>query len=179
VLFLKRSQDNDETNDVAEMKGGDNTGGFVYLPGDSEVGTITARSGKKLPKPYGSMTYQAVKGLIYARVSMDDAALQAAFKWIKNNYAVDKNPGAVGTQGYYYYVNAFAKAFTASGLKDLTLADGTKVNWASDLAGYLITQQKPDGSFANSDKRWMEDDAVLSTSYALDALNLCLAALKK
>jgi squalene-hopene/tetraprenyl-beta-curcumene cyclase len=179
VLFIKRSQDNDETNDVAEMKGGDNTGGFVYLPGDGEFGLITSRSGKKVPKPYGNMTYQAVKSLIYAHVSKDDPALQAAFKWIKNNYAVDRNPGGAGTQGYYYYVNAFAKAFTASGMRELTLADGSQARWADDLAKYLLTQQKPDGSFVNPDKRWMEDDAVLSTAYALDALNLCLAALKQ
>jgi squalene-hopene/tetraprenyl-beta-curcumene cyclase len=184
VLFIKRSQDNDETNDVAAMKGGENGGGVVYLPGDSEQGTITTRSGKKLPKPYGNMTYQAVKSLIYANAKADPtaaAALDAAFKWIKNNYAVDHQPGGAGTQGYYYYVNVFAKAFAAAGIKELTLTDGRKVNWASDLANQLVSLQKPDGSFVNEDKdkKWMEFDPVLCTSYALDALNLCLAGLKK
>jgi squalene-hopene/tetraprenyl-beta-curcumene cyclase len=178
ILFLKRSQDNEETNDAKEMKGGDSSGGFVYLPGDSEFGEYTSRSGKKLPKPYGNMTYQAVKSLIYAGMKQDDPAMTAAFKWIKNNYSAKENPGGKGMQGYYYYAIAFAKAFTAAGIKELELADGRKVNWAKDLATNLISLQKPDGSFVNEDKRWMESDAVLATSYALDALNLCIAAMK-
>lgn len=178
VLFIKRCQDNEETNDVAEMKGGDNGGGFVYLPGDSEFGKYKAKSGKELPKPYGNMTYAAVKSLIYAGVKQDDPALQAAFKWIRNNYSAKENPGGVGTQGYFYYVIGFAKAFTAAGIKELETADGRKVNWAKDLATHLLSLQKADGSFVNEDKRWMEDEPTLSTAYALDALNLCLAAMK-
>jgi len=178
ILFIKRSQDNEETNDAKEMKGGNNEGGFVYLPGDSEFGEIKARSGKSLPKPYGNMTYQAVKSLIYAGMSKDDPVLQAAFRWIKNNYSVTENPGGKGTQGYFYYVNAFSKAFTVAGIKEIELADGRKANWAKDLATQLISMQKEDGSFVNPDKRWMEDDPVLATAYALDALNLCFAALK-
>jgi len=177
VIFLKRCQDNDETNDVAEMKGGDSTGGAVYLPGDSEFGSYKAKSGKMMPKPYGNMTYQLVKGLIYAGVKKDDPALAAAFKWIKNNYSVAENPGGKGTEGYFYYVMSFAKAMAANGEKEIELADGRKVSWAKDLAAQLIKMQKEDGSFVNPDKRWMEDDPTLSTSYAVDALNLCYSAL--
>ncbi|MCY3020355.1 MAG: terpene cyclase/mutase family protein [Planctomycetota bacterium] len=179
VLFIKRCQDNDETNDAAEMKGGDNTGGFVYLPGDSEAGKVKTRSGKELPKPYGNMTYQAVKSLIYAGVKQDDPALQAAFKWIKNNYSLKEQPGGIGKQGYFYYLIAFAKAFTAAGVKDLELADGRKASWAKDLAAQLISLQKEDGSFVNDADKWWESDPVLTTAYALDALNLCTDALKK
>ena len=179
VLFLKRGQDNDETNDSAEMKGGDNTGGFVYYPSKSEFGNITTKSGKLLPKPYGAMTYMAVKSLIYAGVKKDDPAMQAAFKWIQNNYAVDHQPGAVASQGYFYYTNVMAKALTAAGIKEVDLPDGTKANWAKDLSAQLIKLQKPDGSFSNEAQRWMENDPVLATAYALDALNLCVDALKK
>lgn len=178
ILFLKRSQDNDETNDVAEMKGGDNTGAFVYLPSDSEFGKVKTRSGKMMPKPYGNMTYMAVKSLIYAGMKMDDAPMQAALKWIKNNYSADKQPGGDGNQGYFYYANVFAKAFTAAGIKELELADGKKVNWAKDLSEHLIKLQKPDGSFSNDAARWMESDPILATGYALDALNLCAEALR-
>jgi squalene-hopene/tetraprenyl-beta-curcumene cyclase len=179
VLFLKRCQDNEETNDAAKMKGGDSSGGFVYLPGDSEFGEYTSKKGKKLPKPYGNMTYQAVKGLILAGVKKDDPALQAAFKWIKSNFSVKDNPGGVGTQGYFYYVMSFSKAMTANGEKEIETADGKKVNWAKELAAHLISLQKEDGSFVNPDKRWMEDDPTLTTAYAVDALNLCHTALSK
>ena len=181
VKFIKRCQDNDETNDLAAMQGGENTGAFTYAPNDSEFGYLTNKAGKKLPKPYGNMTYQAVRCLILAGVSKDDPALQAAFKWIKNNYSVKANPGGVGSQGYYYYVIAFAKTFTAAGMTELevTTTEGTqKVNWARDLSAHLVSLQSPDGSFVNTEKRWMEDDPILSTAYALDTLNLCIAALK-
>jgi len=178
VKFMKRCQDNDETNPLAEMKGGDNSGGMVYRPGVSEQGTYKAKSGKEMPKPYGNMTYQAVKMLVYAGVKKDDPVMQAAFKWIKNNYSVEQQPAAEKGQGYYYYVLAFAKAFSAMEVKELELADGRKVNWAKDLAAQLIKLQKADGSFVNEVDRWWESDPVLTTSYALDALNLCIAAMK-
>src|SRR5579862_2273124 len=179
VKFIQRCQDNDETNDAPSMKGGDNTGGYVYYPDVSEFKTIKTKSGKTMPKPYGNMTYMAVKSLIYAGVKKDDPGLQAAFKWIRNNYAVDHQPGADGTTGYFYYANVMAKAMTAAGIKELETADGKKVHWAKDLAAELLKLQKPDGSFVNEAPRWMENDAVLSTSYAVDALNLCVEALKK
>lgn len=178
MLFIKRCQDNDETNDLPEMKGGANEFGFVYLPMDSEFGTITGKNGKKLPKPYGNMTYQAVKSLLLIGMDKNDPTLQSAYKWIRNNYSATANPGGVGAQGFLYYSNAFAGAFTAMGVKEFETADGRKVNWAKDLAEQLISMQKPDGSFVNSDKRWMEDDSTLATAYALRALNLCYKALK-
>ena len=178
VLFIKRCQDNEETNDVAEMKGGDNTGAFVYLPGDSEFGKVKTKSGKELPKPYGNMTYMAIKSLIYAGIKKDDASLQAAFKWVSKNYSAKQNPGGEGSQGYYYYALAFAKAFTAAGVKELELADGSKANWAKDLSAHLISMQKEDGSFVNPADRWWEADPVLCTAYAVDALSLCAEALK-
>ena len=181
VLFLKRCQDNDETNDdPGDEEGGENKGGFVYYPGKSEFPDITVKSGKKMPRPYGSMTYMDVKSLIYAGVKMDDPAMAAAFKWIKENYAVDHQPGAVATAGYYYYVMVMAKAFTAAGVTEIDLSDaGKKANWAKDLSAQLLKLQKPDGSFANETKRWMEDDPVLATAYGLEALYLCVQALKK
>lgn len=179
VKFIKRGQDNDETNDAAEMKGGDNTGGFVYYPSKSEFGNVKTKSGKELPKPYGAMTYMAVKSLIYAGVKKDDPAMQAAFKWIKNNYAVDHQPGADKNQGYFYYTDVMAKALTAAGIKEVETADGTKANWAKDLSAQLLKIQKPDGSFANEAQRWMENDPVLATAYALDALNACIEEMKK
>jgi squalene-hopene/tetraprenyl-beta-curcumene cyclase len=180
VKFIKRSQDNTETNDFAGMKDGDNTGGFIYAPGvaDDFGSVVSKRTGKTVPKPYGNMTYQAVKSLLLAGVKKDDPALQAAFKWIKNNYSVTENPGGKGTMGYYYYIVAFSKAFTAMGEKELDLPDGKKAHWARDMATQVMTLQKADGSFANEDKEWMENDPVLATAYALDALSLCVDGMK-
>lgn len=178
LVFIKRCQDNKETNDSKLMAEGDSGGGFVYLPGDSEFGTVKARSGKEVPKPYGNMTYAGIKSLIYCGVKADSPELKAAWGWIKKNYSVSEVPGGKGPQGYFYYAIAFAKAFTAAGISELELADGKKVNWAKDLAAQLRSMQNADGSFANKDPRWMESDPVLATAYALQALNICLESMK-
>lgn len=178
VAFIKRCQDS-ETNELPAMKAGNNSGGFVYVPGTSPFGTENARNGKAyVPRPYGSMTYEAVKSLVYAGMKKDDPALAAAFKWIRANYAVKEHPGAVGNEGYYYYIMAFAKAFTVAGMKEVDLPDGRKAAWAKDLAAHLISLQKPDGSFVNTDGRWMEGNPVLATSFALQALSQCANAMK-
>lgn len=178
LLFIKRAQDNDETNDLPAMKGGLNEGGFVYYPTVSEFGTVVGKNGKKMPKPYGNMTYAAVKSLLKAGADKNDPALQAAYKWMRNNYNAGTHPGGKDVQGYFFYTNVFAGAFSAMGVKEFETADGRKANWAKDLAEAIIALQKPDGSFANTDKRWMEDDTTLATAYALRALNLCYQALK-
>ena len=181
IKFMKRSQDNAETNDAGGlMKEGDNTGGFIYAPNVADdFGSITSkRTGKSVPRPYGNMTYNCIKGLIYAKVDKDDPSMQAAYKWVKANYSVTENPGGKGTMGYYYYCLAFSKAFTAMGVKEFELADGKKVNWAKDMAAQLISLQQKDGSWVNADETWMENDPVLATSYALDALNNCINAMK-
>jgi squalene-hopene/tetraprenyl-beta-curcumene cyclase len=178
VKFIKRCQDNPETNDLESMKGGAGSGGFVYVPGQSPFGTESAKGQKYVPRPYGNMTYEAVKSLIYAKVKEDDPAMQAAFKWIRQNYSVKNHPGSVSNEGYFYYAMAMAKAFTAMGVKELELADGRKVHWAKDLAEHLASIQKSDGSFANESTRWMEGNPILATTYALQALSLCHNAMK-
>jgi len=183
-LFVKRCQDNEETNDLGFMKEGDNTGAFIYIPGNtdacSEFGMVKTRSGKELPRPYGNMTYAGVKCLIYCGVKKDEPELKLAFDWIKENYNVKEQAGTPpgrGSEGYYYYVVAFAKAFTAAGVKEVETENG-KVNWAKDLAEHLPSLQNADGSFANKVGRWMESDPILSTSYAISALNLAVKALE-
>jgi len=178
LVFIKRAQDNLETNDAANMRTGDNTGAFVYLPGESEFGTVKSRKGVDVPKPYGSMTYAGIKALIYCGLKDDSPELKAAWKWIVQNYSVSSAPGHKGTDGYYYYLVAMAKAFTAAGKKELTLPDGTKAHWAKDLAKHLGSLQDEDGSFANKSQRWMEGDRLLATAYALQALNLAFEALE-
>ncbi len=43
-------------------------------------------------------------------------------------------------------------------------------DWANDLIDKMATLQNEDGSFKSVDSRWMEDNPVLITAYALLAL---------
>ena len=46
------------------------------------------------------------------------------------------------------------------------------IDWRKQLAAKLISLQKPDGSWQNPTRRWMEGDPNLTTAYVLMALAL-------
>ena len=52
----------------------------------------------------------------------------------------------------------------------LPVTGGAPVNWAAALTQRLTALQRDDGSFVNAEARWMEDNPVLVTAYAVTAL---------
>lgn len=175
--FLRRCQDNAETNPDLAVKKGESSGGFYYKPGQSEMGTLKTRDGVEFPKPYGSMTAAGLESLVLCGLAREAPEFQAGLRWCKKNYSAQENPGA-GAQGYFFYAWAFARCMSAAGLKDLDTSDGKKVRWAEELAAQLMARQDQAGCFVNTEARWMEDEPVLCTAYALEALNLCWASMK-
>jgi len=136
-------------------------GGFVYTPGGD---------GKEPLRAYGTMTYAGVLSFTYADMKKDDPRLLAARDWISRHYTLEENPGQ-GAQGLYYYYHLMAKGLTTLQVAELKTADGRAVNWRAELAGKLLGLQKPDGSWASENGRWMEKDPNLVTAYALIALS--------
>ena len=99
--------------------------------------------------------------------------MAGARSWIAANYTLDQNPGmpaAIGQQGLYYYYLTHARALRAWGEPTLAVTGGAPVRWADALTDRLVSLQRDDGSFVNAEGRWMEDDPVLVTAYALTAL---------
>jgi squalene-hopene/tetraprenyl-beta-curcumene cyclase len=81
----------------------------------------------------------------------------------------------MGTDGLYYYYVTFARALAALGEDRIGLVKGEGMeterrDWRTDLVAKLATLQNEDGSFRSVDDRWMENDPVLITAYALIAL---------
>ncbi|MFT3784841.1 MAG: terpene cyclase/mutase family protein [Tepidisphaeraceae bacterium] len=177
ILFLSRCQNASETNDQAWAG---NDGGFVYGPavdkkGESFAGEYTGPDGKRMLRSYGSMTYVGLKSFIYAGLTKDDPRVKAAFDWITKNWSLDENPGLklnnadAAKNGLYYYYQTLAKALHAYGQPTITDAEGETVDWRLALVAKLKELQKEDGSWAG-EKRWMEDNPVLVTSYVVLAL---------
>jgi squalene-hopene/tetraprenyl-beta-curcumene cyclase len=52
-------------------------------------------------------------------------------------------------------------------------ADGKSHDWRTDLTAALAKQQNDDGSWANANRQWFENDKNLATSFALLALSHC------
>ncbi len=118
------------------------------------------------------MTYSGLKSMIYAGLTKDDPRVKAALQWIRKNYDVKNNPG-MGEAGLYYYYHTFAKALDALGINEIEDAKGVKHDWRRELTDELAHRQKENGSWVNTDSKWMEGDPNLATAFALLALSYC------
>lgn len=186
LVFLSRTQMVDSVNDQSYADG-TKQGGFIYATaenkdtagrGQSHAATIeeTLDDGTKVSRLrcYGSMTYTGFKSLIYANLDRNDPRVKSAYGWICDNYTMTENPG-MGDEGMYYYFLSLARALDAWGSPtiDVRAAEGSTPishDWANDLIDRLQSLQNPDGSFRSVDDRWMENNQVLITAYALIAL---------
>ena len=100
----------------------------------------------------------------FSRLALENLAYVAG-----KNYAIEENP-QMGAQGLFYYYQTMSKALTAANIDKLKLDDGTEADWRSDLGGRLLATQRGDGSWANSNGRWMESNPVLATAYNIMSL---------
>ena len=105
-------------------------------------------------KSYGSATADAV---LAARAAASDETSAAG--WLRRNYTPDSVPGFEGesrevwTRGLFFYYAATASA--ALGVKNES----------------VLRLQGPDGSFANREPLVKEDDPLIATVFAIEALN--------
>jgi len=150
-------------------------GGFMYKPEDpNKAGVATNAAGRPYLRSFGSITYSGLLSLIYAQVARDDPRVVSAVDYARRHWTVDENPG-MGQQGLYYYYTIMARSLATTGLKELpALADGQPVRWRDELMERIISLQQADGSWANTNNRFWENDPVLATSYSLLALEYAL-----
>jgi squalene-hopene/tetraprenyl-beta-curcumene cyclase len=192
LAFLQRSQNRSESNDIAlavgsaTVRSGEDGGG-TYGPADSKAGFIELPDGSRLPRSYGSMTYALLRGYLFAGLKRDDPRVEAAYRWLCQNYTLDLNPGfpagddpTAPYQGLFYYLTSMAKALDLLGEEQLIDGQGVAHAWRQELSGRLIAMQQPDGSWVNPNSpRWWEGNPVLATAYALQALEATLPAAER
>jgi squalene-hopene/tetraprenyl-beta-curcumene cyclase len=170
IKFLSRCQNLTETNDQNwASDDSENKGGFIYSPFESKAGEVETKDGRTALRSYGSMSYAGLLSMIYAKLSPDDPRVTAVKSWLGKNYTVEENPG-MGPQGLFYYYQAMSKALSAANVDLLPLETGEKADWRNDLAVSLLSKQREDGSWVNSNGRWMESNSVLVTTYTILAL---------
>ena len=183
LKFVSRCQNLSETND---QPWAGNDGGFVYSAGDagdSEANGFKGPDGKQMWRSYGSMTYAGLKSLIYAGLSHDDSRVKAAIVWIEKHWTLDENPGmgendpANAQHGLYYYLQAMSKALRAYDEPTITDAAGKSHDWRLEIIAKVASLEHADHSWMG-EKRWMENNQVLCTSYVVLALEEATADLK-
>jgi len=171
LVFVSRCQNLESEHNTTPFAAKVNDGGFYYtcvvekLSAERETADGGLRS-------YGSMSYSGLKSMIYAGLTRDDPRVKAAVEWIRKHYDVSTNPG-MGDAGLYYYYHTFAKALDALGIDQIEDAQGVKHDWRRDLTEELARRQEQNGSWVNSNTRWMEGDPNLATAFALLALSYC------
>ncbi len=176
LVFVSRSQNLETEHNTMPWAAKVEDGGFIYTPangGESQAGELPDGG----LRSYASMTYAGLKSMIFAGVGPEDPRVKAAFEWAQRHYTLESNPG-LGQQGLYYYYHTFAKALDAMGSESITAATGSEHKWREELITELVRRQRPDGSWANDNPRWLESDKNLSTAYALLGLVYCRPAVE-
>ena len=171
LIFVSRCQNLETEYNTTEFASLNPDGGFYYTiaaGGSSQAGE-TANGGLR---SYGSMTYAGLKSMIYAGVGPDDPRVKGAFAWVSKHYAVDQNPG-LGSAGYFYYLHTAAKALAVLGVDKLRGADGVEHDWRREFVEEMAKRQNDDGSWTNTNARWLEADPNLVTGYVLLTLGHC------
>ena len=123
-------------------------------------------------RPYVPQFAIGVVGmLLFAGTDKNDARVQAAYKWITQNYTLETNPGTNKKHGLFYFYNVFAKVMAAYGEDSFVDGKGQRHNWRDELALKLLALQNADGSWANTEsKAWWEDRPQLVTAWSVIAL---------
>ena len=165
ALAFVDSMQNRDTGDA------DLDGSFGYEKGGERDGRAPAGSeGKVSLRGFGSMTYDGLESMIYAKVDRNDPRVRSAAAWAARHWTVEENPG-FGQRGLFYYYTILSKSialFTRGA--EFVGADGQPVDWRGDLVRKLAATQAPDGSWANEDNTFWENDPALVTAYSLLAL---------
>jgi hypothetical protein len=177
LVFASRCQNLESEYNTTKYASKVNDGGFYYtcVLGKQDEERETAAGGLR---SYGSMTYSGFKSMLYAGLTKDDPRVKAAYEWIRKNYDVSSNPG-MGDAGLFYYYHTFAKALDVLGFDEIEDAKGVKHDWRRELTAELARRQQPDGSWINTNNRWMEGDPNLATAFSLLALTYCKPSVQK
>ena len=158
---------------------GDNEGGFAYSPADAKAGTDKAASTNEtvVMRSYGSMTYAGLLALVYCELDRSDPRVKSTLDWAGKHWSLEENPG-IGEQGLYFFYDVISRALTAAKVESIPREGADAVDWRAELVEKLLSLQRPDGSFANANSRFWENDPVLVTSYSMITLEFAAGLLK-
>jgi squalene-hopene/tetraprenyl-beta-curcumene cyclase len=182
LVFVKRCQNLSE--DVSQQDSAFDDGGFFFIYDDAVRNKAGAagkdRNGRDRFTSYGSTTADGLRSLLTCGLPIDHPRVQAARIWLENSFRPSFHPGRYAKDRemnrqavYFYYFLSLAKAFHLVNPKfeiRNSKNPGTNVNWAEQLVEDLMNRQQPDGSWINTAVAVREDDPVVATCLAAQAL---------
>lgn len=139
--------------------------------GRADGGGYAPRPGAS-PRP-GS-TYTGLAALLLGGAGKDDPRVQAAWGWIRTNYALDFE--GMDDVERLRGLATFAKAMRATGESLVQGTDGTSHNWRNDLITKVLALYNPDGSWGAQQAPEAQRD--LATAWAVIALDQMVQSLR-
>ena len=146
---------------VRRCKGDD--AGFFYSPVD-----LALNKGQTNRSGYGTSTTDGILALLALGLPDDDPEVTAPAAFLRSIHQVADNPGvAGGPQAPFAPAMRFSyRADSSQVFARLGGPDG----WQRAVVEALVAEQAPDGSFANESALQKEDDPLIATAFAVQAL---------
>lgn len=179
--FVLRSQNFAQSPERQDPKFDD--GGFFFIPSDAVrnkagVGGRDAQQHERF-NSYGSAAADGLRALLICGAASDAARVDAARHWLDSRFAPDIHPGDYakdrehGRQAlYYYYARSQAIAWKLLGVTGGADLEPVAQR-AAALVSELIKRQRANGSWRNMAVDVREDDPLVATPLAMDALAAC------
>jgi len=139
-------------------------GGFVYSPVQPGLNKGAGGPGAG----YGSAICEGILAVIALGATAEDPVIVQALEMLRRIHRLDANPGLEGGP-----MHAFGPAMTFSyraGAARVFRLLGGPDGWAGALTQSLLDEQRDDGSWANRSHLQKEDDPLIATAFALEAL---------
>jgi Prenyltransferase and squalene oxidase repeat len=158
-------------------------GGFFFILGDAvrNKAGVAGRdaAGRERFNSYGSATADGLRALLMCGAEGDSARMKAARHWLDTHFAPDIHPGVYAEDReharqapFYYYARSQALAWKL--LPGNENADREQMaQRAVALARELIKRQQSNGSWSNMAVDLREDDPLVATPLAAEALAAC------
>jgi hypothetical protein len=181
LVFVERCQnffDNISRQDPAF-----DDGGFFFIYDDpvrNKAGLAGKdRHGRERFSSYGSATADGLRALLACGLPGDHPRIQAAWRWLETHFDLSVHPGKYATDRemnrqavYFYYSLSLAKALRT--LAAMNVATRTpRLHWPKELTEEMVRLQSPDGSWTNKVVLVREDDPLVATCFAVQAITVC------
>jgi squalene-hopene/tetraprenyl-beta-curcumene cyclase len=166
LTFVRRCQNVDDDGSIRDPQFDD--GGFFFTPAEAirNKAGIAGRDagGRARFRSYGSATADGIRALLLCGVPPVDSRVTAARRWLAMHFSADHNPGDfvpgnedIRDATYFYYCRGVSRI-------------DVDRDHAAALIDALITRQSEDGSWTNRFTDGREDDRLVATPMALEAL---------
>lgn len=124
-------------------------------------------------RSYGTTTADGILSLLAMDVSKEHSSVQTALTWLIEHHRVDRVPGLPDGEPsrwreamIHYYWAASARVFDRIGV----IRAPPRHDWRREMIAAIVARQRADGSFKNDSVLMKENDPLIATTLALDAL---------